>query len=279
MNNTALGILSALYILIGSWVLSFANFGGDSADSAAKFSFTDGAFKTKTVNAFSFEKDGLFATIPAATNGELKKIGAHFKSNENRTLSLIGNYYATEKYNGETNLGKERAEAIKAKLVKYGTPKDRIITSGKELVGELGGKRLYNAVVFEGNEKVEEVAVETPVEVNFSPSGLHTVYFDAGSSNLEMTAELEKYLGQAMEYLRKNSGSVLLVNGYTDSEENTKKETLSRARARTIRTFLEKNGIKRSQVTIQGLGEKNPIGANDNEEGKALNRRLEITVK
>ena len=279
MNNTALGILSALFILIGSWVLSLTNFCGGTADSPANFLFTDGAFKSKSVDAFSFEKDGIFATIPVSTNGELKKIAAHFKSNENRTLSLVGSYYASEKYTGETNLGKERAEAIKAKLKKYGTPADRIITSGKELTGKLEGKRIYNAVAFEGNEKVAEEAIETPIEVEFSPTGLHTVYFDAGSSDLEMTVELERYLGQAIEYLRKNSRSVLLVNGYTDSEESTKKEKLSRDRARKIRTFLFENGVKKSQVTIQGLGEKNPNAPNDTEEGKALNRRLEITVK
>ncbi|MFK8006582.1 MAG: OmpA family protein [Saprospiraceae bacterium] len=278
-NNTAIGILSALFILIGSWVLSLTNFCGGSAETPANFSFTDGAFKSKSVDAFSFEKDGIFATIPAVTNGELKKIAAHFKSNENRTLSLVGSYYASEKYTGETDLGKERAEAIKAKLVKYGTPADRIITSGKELTGVLEGKRLYNAVAFKGNEKADEAVVETPGEIEFSPSGLHTVYFDSGNSELEMTIELRKYLDQAMEYLNRNSGAVLLVNGYTDSEESSNKEKLSRDRARRIRTFLYENGIKKNQVMIQGLGETNPNESNDTDEGKALNRRLEISIK
>lgn len=279
MNNTALGIFSALFILIGSWVLSLTNFCGGSADSPAHFSFTDGAFKSKSVDAFSFEKDGIFATIPAATNGELKKVAAHFKSNENRTLSLVGSYYAAEKYTGETDLGKERAEAIKEKLVKYGTPADRIITSGKELTGVLEGKRIYNAVAFEGNEKVEEALVEIPTEVEFSASGLHTVYFDSGNSELEMTIELRIYLDQVMEYLNRNSKAVLQVNGYTDSEETSDKEKLSRDRARRIRTFLTENGIKKSQVTIQGFSDENPIESNDTEEGKALNRRLEISIK
>ena len=70
------------------------------------------------------------------------------------------------------------------------------------------------------------------------------------------------------------------MNGYTDNEENRKGEKkLSRDRAREIRTYLYKNGIKKNQVRIQGLGRRNPISPNDSEEGKALNRRVEIKIK
>lgn len=279
MNNTGIGILSALFIIIGSWGLSLMNFLGESMDAPVNFTFIDGAFKTKKVTAFSFEKSGIFATIPAATNGELKKIAAHFKSNENRTLSLVGNYYASEKYDGKTNLGKERAEAIKAKLVKYGTPEDRIFTSGNELTEKLKGKRLYNAVIFEGNEKEEETPDEPIVEVNFSPTEMHTIYFDAGSSELEMTPELNDYLDQVVEFLNENSESRISVEGFTDNEEDTNNGKLSRDRARRIRTILIKKGIKKSRIGIHGAGTKKPTGSNDTEEGKALNRRLEITTK
>lgn len=279
MNNTALGILSALFILIGSWMLSLSNFCGGSTVPPAKFSFTDGAFKTKIVDAFSFEKSGIFATIPASTNGELKKVAAHFKSNDNRTLSLVGSYYASETYTGETNLGKERAEAIKAKLVKYGTPADKIITSGKKLTGVLEGKRIYNAVTFEGNENEIEAIDDAPAEVSFSPTGVHTIYFETGSSELEMTSELINYLDQVVEYLSENSDRTLWVEGYNDNKEDTQGGNLSRNRARKIRDYLTENGIKRSQVTINGLGEKDPVVPNDSEEGRALNRRLEISVK
>lgn len=280
MNNTALGILSALFILVGSWVLSWTNFCGGTSESPKIFSFTDGAFKTKGVNAYSFQESGIFLTLPQATSGEFKKIAAHFKSNENRTLSLVGNYYASEKYTGESNLGKARAEAVKKKLVSYGAPEDRIMTSGKELTGELKSNKLYNAVTFEGNEKVMEEKIEMPVEVEFSPLVPHTVYFDSGTSKLNMTPELRNYLDQALEYLQKNKGTVLLLTGYTDNYGDSEmNKVLSKDRARKLRTFLFENGVKKGQVRIQGLGEKNPIAPNDNEQGKALNRRVEITVE
>lgn len=280
MNNTALGILSALFILVGSWVLSWTNFCGAAVDSPANFSFTDGAFKTKSVAAFSFQKDGTVATIPKMTDGEFKKIAAHFKSNENRTLSLVGNYYTSEKYTGDSNLGKERAEVIKAKLEEYGTPGDKIFTAGKELTEKLNGHKLYNAVLFEGNEKVVEEKIEAPIEVEFLPLVPYTVYFGSGTSKLEMTPELRSYLDQALEYLRQNSGTVLLLTGYTDNEGSAKmNKDLSRNRARKLRTFLFKNGVKKGQIKIQGLGEKSPIAPNETDEGKALNRRVEITVQ
>ncbi len=280
MNNTALGIFSALFILIGSWVLSLTNFCGGTTDAPAHFSFTDGAFKSKSVDAFSFEKDGSFATIPAATNGELKKVAAHFKSNENRTLNLVGSYYATEKYTGETNLGKERAEAIKEKLIKYGTPADRIITSGKELAGVLEGTRVYNAVAFEGNEKVaieDEAKVEEKV---FSVLDPYTVRFETGVAKPEMTNELRNYLDLALTYIKENPEKILMVTGYTDNTGDAKSnQRLSEKRAGIVRRLLRDNGVKSEQVKYQGKGEANELGANDTEEGRALNRRVEIMIE
>jgi outer membrane protein OmpA-like peptidoglycan-associated protein len=232
------------------------------------------------VEGISFEKDGILATIPAVTNGEILKIAAHFKSNENRILSLVGDYYDSEDYKGDSSLGKERAEVIKAKLMDYGTPENKIITSGKKIAGVLVGKRFYNAVTFKGSERVLKKEFVLPNEVEFSPFVPHVIYYNTGSYLFDMNSELRSYLDQAMNYLNQNYGTVLLVNGYTDNEENRKGEKkLSRDRAREIRTYLYKNGIKKNQVRIQGLGRRNPISPNDSEEGKALNRRVEIKIK
>lgn len=280
MNKIAIGISSVLIIIFGSLLFTFFDFCDSTTSPPEKFSFTDGVFKTENVEGISFEKDGILATIPAVTNGEILKIAAHFKSNENRILSLVGDYYDSEDYKGDSSLGKERAEVIKAKLMDYGTPENKIITSGKKIAGVLVGKRFYNAVTFKGSERVLKKEFVLPNEVEFSPFVPHVIYYNTGSYLFDMNSELRSYLDQAMNYLNQNYGTVLLVNGYTDNEENRKGEKkLSRDRAREIRTYLYKNGIKKNQVRIQGLGRRNPISPNDSEEGKALNRRVEIKIK
>ena len=281
MNNTALGFFSFLFIVVGSWVLSWTNFCGGTTDSPAKFLFMDGAFKTKGVDSYSFQKSGFFLTVPAATSGEFKKIAAHFKSNKNRTLSLVGNYYASERYTGNSNLGKERAEAIKAKLVKYGAPAESIITSGKELKGEVKGKKLYNAVVFEGNEKVVKEIIPIEVEKSFLVLEPFIVRFGSDGTKPEMTIELRNYLDLALAYIKDNPKKILMVTGYTDNQNTSKSNLkLSENRARIVRRLLRDIGkVPSGKVEYQGKGEVNEIASNDSEEGRALNHRVEITIQ
>ncbi len=281
MNNTSLGILSALFILVGSWVLSWTNFCGGTVDSPSKFIFTDGAFKTKGVDAFSFQTSGIFLTLPAATSGEFKKIAAHFKSNKNRTLSLVGNYYSSEKYKGDSNLGKERAEAVKAKLVLYGAPAESIMTSGKELKGELKGKKLYNAVSFEGNEKVVEEVIPVGVEETFSVFSPFIIRFGANGAKPEMNEELRNYLDLALAYVNENPGKILMVTGYTDNQGTAKsRRKISIDRAYIVRRLLRDIGkVPSKKIKHQGKSEINEIASNDSEDGRALNNRVEITIQ
>ena len=66
---------------------------------------------------------------------------------------------------------------------------------------------------------------------------------------------------------------------YTDSkgsdEFNLK---LSEQRAQSVYSYLNSKGIITSRLNIQGLGEANPIGDNETEEGRAHNRRVEFII-
>jgi chemotaxis protein MotB len=79
----------------------------------------------------------------------------------------------------------------------------------------------------------------------------------------------------------------LLVNGYTDStpigpelrqngiETN---QQLSLKRAQTVEQYLIAHGVKPELLSAQGFGEANPVASNDTAEGRAQNRRVEITL-
>ena len=53
---------------------------------------------------------------------------------------------------------------------------------------------------------------------------------------------------------------------------------LSEFRANIVRGFLLGRGINPEQVTISGLGSKNPVESNDTSWGRMMNRRVEIEV-
>jgi len=45
-----------------------------------------------------------------------------------------------------------------------------------------------------------------------------------------------------------------------------------------VQQFMISQGVNPSLVSAKGYGEENPIASNDTAEGKAQNRRVELTV-
>jgi len=70
------------------------------------------------------------------------------------------------------------------------------------------------------------------------------------------------------------------VVGHTDNVgSDASNNTLSIARADTVRDFLEDRGVSRSRIEAVGRGEREPIASNDTADGRAKNRRVEIFLR
>ncbi|NTJ61775.1 OmpA family protein [Agrobacterium rhizogenes] len=75
-------------------------------------------------------------------------------------------------------------------------------------------------------------------------------------------------------------GSNIEVAGHTDSSGDEKANiALSEQRAKAVVTYLTDAGVQASRLTAIGFGSSHPLASNDTEEGKALNRRIEFSVK
>lgn len=72
----------------------------------------------------------------------------------------------------------------------------------------------------------------------------------------------------------------LLISGHTAvANNNVDPQLLSASRAQTVADYLVALGVKdRYQVFTQGFGDTIPIAPNTTEEGRAKNRRVEITI-
>ena len=71
----------------------------------------------------------------------------------------------------------------------------------------------------------------------------------------------------------------LQVVGYTDSTGNDKiNQPLSERRAAAVANYLALRGVQGSRISSYGAGSSNPIASNASTEGKAQNRRVEITL-
>ena len=87
------------------------------------------------------------------------------------------------------------------------------------------------------------------------------------------------HLQREAEVLKANPELIVSIDGHTDAvgshEYNTK---LGERRALAIRAILVKLGVEESRLKYKSYGETMPIGDNNTEEGRAQNRRVELTV-
>jgi outer membrane protein OmpA-like peptidoglycan-associated protein len=87
-------------------------------------------------------------------------------------------------------------------------------------------------------------------------------------------------LDKIVEALKQQGNKKLLIEGHTDSQgSDTYNADLSKQRAEAVASYLQSHGVSREKITTAGLGESRPIASNDTPEGRANNRRVEITVE
>lgn len=97
--------------------------------------------------------------------------------------------------------------------------------------------------------------------------------------NAEMVPEVQKSIAELAEFIRKDTKWVFLrIDGHTDGVGSEKYNMdLSLKRAVTVANYLiTKEGIDPSRIFLKGMGKSAPIADNSTDEGRRLNRRIEI---
>jgi len=80
-------------------------------------------------------------------------------------------------------------------------------------------------------------------------------------------------------FLVSNPTVKIEIGGHTDNiGEVSYNEKLSKNRAKAVYQYLIDNEIATNRLTYKGYGEDQSITSNDTEEGRAQNRRTEITI-
>jgi outer membrane protein OmpA-like peptidoglycan-associated protein/uncharacterized protein YidB (DUF937 family) len=112
-----------------------------------------------------------------------------------------------------------------------------------------------------------------------SAVNLNVINFASGSAQIppDQTDFLNKV---AVAIKAAPAGTVLEIDGHTDnSGDPASNLTLSQQRAEAVRAYLVQQGVDPSALTAKGFGDTQPVAANDTEEGKFRNRRIQFTIK
>lgn len=79
--------------------------------------------------------------------------------------------------------------------------------------------------------------------------------------------------------LQQHPQRTVLIEGFTDSTGSTAhNQDLSERRAGAVSNILTDMGVARDRVAMRGYGEAFPIAANDTNQNRQLNRRVEIYI-
>jgi OOP family OmpA-OmpF porin len=98
-----------------------------------------------------------------------------------------------------------------------------------------------------------------------------------GFDRAEIADDSTVVLGVVAEQLSQCKDVAVRIDGHTDSVGSEEyNRTLSERRADAVRRFLGDAGIDPDRLSVRGLGESGPIATNETEEGRALNRRVEL---
>ena len=159
-------------------------------------------------------------------------------------------------------------------------------SNGKEIWVQvktaISGKS-YTLIVIEQEKMRQDIVIDSKLIKNKleidGKIALYGIYFDPGKSIIK--EESEPALIQIANYLKDNPSINCWVVGHTDSDGSFELNSqLSLARAKAIQEELQKKyGIPEKRLFAEGVGPLAPLASNATEDGKKLNRRVELVKK
>lgn len=111
-----------------------------------------------------------------------------------------------------------------------------------------------------------------------APAGivLHGINFDTGKASIRKDSFPQ--LDNVVEYLKHKKSARIRITGHTDNVGDPKaNKVLSEKRAQACRDYLISKGIEGDRIEAVGLGDEQPLAANDSVDGRQKNRRIEAT--
>ena len=147
----------------------------------------------------------------------------------------------------------------------------------------------YDALKQQNEQLQQQVDTQAAQIARLQGAIKYTVNSDLlfASGSWEMKPQGKQIISRFTEKLAPTQQNKIVVNGYTDNQPigpelkrqgvNTNEE-LSQKRADAVMQYLISQGVKPENISAHGYGEANPVASNDTSQGRAQNRRVELTL-
>lgn len=205
---------------------------------------------------------------PAITEGGLISSGVS-------QLNQLDNYYTSMGTNQDENSDEDISdEELKDKYDEMQS--DATEELGGKVEEDLEGEGLLSGE-YEGFIDMEITSQYVTLTLNGS------VLFNSGRAEIKKDASV--FIDKLGDVLKGYDDNLIEIRGYTDSvpvsasNKYADNMELSQARAYSVYKFLVNNKhMSEDSLECSGRGEQEPVASNDTDEGRALNRRVEIRI-
>lgn len=295
MSRLAWIILLIIWILLGLWLCHKYLCGQSGLQAAAPppvapvvdecdgpWAIGDGNALSISANQFVRFTQSSASHLPGSASllSGLREAAQYLQSNADRALTITGMYRNGESNNSPfPNLGMARANNVKQWLEELGAPAARIETAARMDNTCWRGDTLRNGVefAFGAAESADDRLAQIRSRLLGKPI---TLYFQTNSDNLSFTQQQRQDFADLFYYLDRVDDSTLAVGGHTDSTgDYGTNVALSESRAAFVRDYLVRTGgLTISQMSVDGFGPDQPVASNATDDGRAKNRRVEVTL-
>ena len=246
----------------------------------------NGDFNLKLNDNFNFKISNFSIEQPVSENLEkgVLKLKDYLLENPLKNINITGWYDSDENNNSAyPNLGLARANSVKNYFVLHGVSSKQIDTNGKlntdtnpDENNNLFGPLEFSMLTTDTSDTLSMDALKTACEaIKANPLVLH---FKTGQASINLTAKQRQKIADISHCVDK-LGVKMQVIGHTDNTGNADKNiVLGQQRADFAKEYLIRNGILESNIETSSQGPKVPVADNSTEEGRAENRRTEITI-
>ncbi|UCD77111.1 MAG: OmpA family protein [Desulfobacterales bacterium] len=191
-----------------------------------------------------------------------------FKEPEQKAKELSAEYSTCFYYLSNADTEREKRnlmELAKGSECSRVIPFEFFVDRLEYMSGALFVVRANTSIVTMTDKKVAGLKVDN-IQFGFDASKVEEEYYDE--------------LDQVAAFLKQHPEAYAVIDGYTDpSGDFEYNMRLSRRRAESVAEYLMyKYGITEDRLVVLWFGAVNPVAANDTEEGRAKNRRVEIAV-
>lgn len=148
------------------------------------------------------------------------------------------------------------------------------------LIGGLAGGMIGSALDAQARALQSSVSGSTTV-VNTGSALVVTMPQDIlfATDSAALRPDLTRDLDAVAQNLISYPQSTILITGHTDNTgEAAYNQDLSLRRAQSVANVLRQAGVASARISPVGMGEDAPVASNLTPEGRAQNRRVEITI-